>query len=231
MTKIAKKQKAIQAVVEKGKRYTLKEALGVLKNAPKSKFDESVDVAIDLNIDAKAITQPIRGTVALPYGTGKKVVVCCICKGEDEKKAQDAGADFVGSADLVAKIAGGWCEFDVAVATPDMMKDLSKLGKVLGPKGLMPNPKSGTVTTDVAKTVKEIKAGKIEYKMDKQSGIHVSVGKVSFDEAKLYENAKDFIAAVISANPPVSKPGAIASIAVSKTMGPGLKLELSEFKR
>ncbi|MDD5440103.1 MAG: 50S ribosomal protein L1 [Candidatus Omnitrophica bacterium] len=231
MVTIAKKQKEIQAMVDKTKRYDLKDAVSILKKAPKAKFDESMNVDIDLNIDAKAVTQPIRGTVSLPHGTGKKVRVCCICKGEDEKKAQESGADFVGSSDLVAKIAGGWCDFDVAIATPDMMKDLSKLGKVLGPKGLMPNPKSGTVTTDVAKTIKEIKAGKIEYKMDKQAGIHVSVGKISFDENKLYENARDFITAVISANPSVAKPGAIASIAVSKTMGPGMKLELGEFKR
>jgi len=230
MAKMTKMNKKIQASHEKDKRYTLKEAITVLKKAPSFKFDESIDVSMHLNIDPKQITTPIRGTVALVHGTGKKVSVCCICKGEDEKKATDAGADFVGSAELIQKIQGGWCDFDVAVATPDMMRDLSRLGKVLGPKGLMPNPKSGTVTTDVAKTVTEIKAGKIEYKMDKQAGIHAAVAKFSFDETKIYENARGFIQTVISANPQVSKPQAIRSIAIAKTMGPGIRLDLNEFK-
>jgi len=186
---------------------------------------------MDLNIDAKTIVQPIRGTVSLPYGTGKKVIVCCICKGEDEKRAKDAGADFAGSDEIIQKISGGWCAFDVAIATPDMMRALSKLGKILGPKGLMPNPKAGTVTTDIEKAIKEVKAGKIEYKMDKQSGIHVSVGKLSFDDEKIYVNARDFLNTVISSNAQVSKPQAIASIAVSKTMGPGLQLDINEFKK
>lgn len=231
MRKVSKKQKEIQKCFEKEKRYTLKEAIETLKKAPKAKFDESVDVAFDLAINPKEVTQPIRGTVALPHGTGKKVRVICVCKGEDEKKAKDAGADFTGSSELIQKISGGWCDFDVAIATPDMMKDLSRLGKILGPKGLMPNPKSGTVTTDIEKTVKEIKAGKIEYKMDKQAGIHVSVAKLSFDEGKIYDNAKDFITTVISANAQITRPQAIASIAISKTMGPGLKLDTNEFKQ
>lgn len=231
MVKISKKQKAIREFVKENKKYQLKEAVDILKKAPKAKFDESVDVAMVIETDEKAAAQPIRGTVALTHGTGKKVTVCCICRGEDEKKAKDAGADHVGSADIINKIAGGWCDFDVAIATPDMMKDLSKLGKVLGPKGLMPNPKSGTVTQDVAKTIKEIKAGKIEYKMDKQSGIHVSVGKVSFAEDKLVDNIKDFITTVIASNPQTAKPSAIKSITVSKTMGPGVKLDLSEYKK
>ncbi|MFH1791862.1 MAG: 50S ribosomal protein L1 [Candidatus Omnitrophota bacterium] len=231
MVKISRLQKKIQETVDRQKRYSLKDAIDVLKNAPKPKFDESVDVAMMLGVDPKKITQPIRGTVALPHGTGKKVRVVCVCKGEDEKKAVDAGADEAGSAELIKKIQGGWCDFDVAVATPDMMKDMARLGKVLGPKGLMPNPKSGTVTTDVGKTIKEIKAGKIEYKMDKQSGIHVAVGKLSFDAEKLYENARDFISSVISANPALSKPQGIKSIAVAKSMGPGLKLDLNEFRK
>jgi len=231
MVKISKRKKESQSLVEKGKRYSLKEAISILKKAPKAKFDESVDISMSLNINPKQVVQPIRGTVALPHGTGKKVKVCCVCKGEDEKKAKDAGADFIGSSELITKIAGGWCDFDVAIATPDMMRDLAKLGKILGPKGLMPNPKSGTVTTDVAKTVKEIKAGKIEYKMDKQSGIHVSISRLSFDESKIYENAKDFINTVIAANAQIAKPQALASIAIAKSMGPGIQLELGEFRK
>jgi len=231
MVKISKKRKEIIEKVDVSRKYSLKEAISVLKQAPKAKFDESVDVAMHLGIDPKTIAQPIRGTVALPHGTGKKVNVCVFCKGEDEKKAKEAGADTVGGPELIAKVAEGWCDFDVAIATPDMMKDMSKLGKVLGPKGLMPNPKSGTVTTDVAKAVKEVKAGKIEYKMDKQAGIHVSIGKLSFDEGKLLENAKDFIGTVISANPQVAKQQGIISIGIAKTMGPGLMLELSEFRK
>jgi len=231
MTKISKRTKATRASVDKSKKYSLKEAIEALKNAPKVKFDESVDVAFDLEIDPKDIVQPIRGTVALKHGTGKKVTVCCICKGEDEKKPKDAGAEYVGAADIIAKISDGWCDFDVCVATPDMMKDMSRLGKVLGPKGLMPNPKSGTVTTDVAKTINEVKAGKIEYKMDKQSGIHNSVGKLSFDSQKLHDNIKDYIITVITSNAPISKPGAINSIVLAKSMGPSVKLDISEFKK
>ena len=229
--KISKKQQEIQKVFEKDKDYSLDNAIEVLKKAPKANFDESIDVCMSLNVDQKKLTQPIRGTVALIHGTGKKIKVCCICKGEDETKATEAGADSVGSNELIAKIAGGWTDFDVCVATPEMMREMAKLGKVLGPKGLMPNPKSGTVTTDVAKAVKEIKAGKIEYKMDKLSGIHVSIGKLSFEGKKLFENVSDFIGTVISANAAVSKPNAIKAIFLSKTMGPGIKLDINEFKK
>jgi len=230
MVRISKKKKKIREMVDRDKRFSLKDAVGLLKQAPKAKFDESVDVAMNLNIDPKTVTQPIRGTVSLPHGTGKKVRVLCICKGEHEKKAKESGADFVGSTEIIAKIQGGWTDFDVAVATPDMMKDIARLGKVLGPKGLMPNPKSGTVTTDIAGTLKEIKAGKIEYKMDKQAGIHASIGKVSFDSDKISDNAKGFILTIIQSNSQVAKPQAIHSITISKTMGPGLKLDISEFK-
>lgn len=229
--KISKKQKSIKEMVKQDQKYVLKDALEILKKAPKAKFDESIDVSMKLDIDNKDGNTVIRGTVSLPHGTGKTVRVAVFCKGEDERKAKEAGAENVGSQELITKVAGGWCDFDVAIATPDMMKEMAKLGKVLGPKGLMPNPKSGTVTTDIAKTVKEIKAGKIEYKMDKQSGIHVSVGKLSFDENKLTDNIKDFITTVISSNPPVARPGALQSIAISKTMGPGLKLDISEFRK
>ncbi|MDD4202107.1 MAG: 50S ribosomal protein L1 [Candidatus Omnitrophica bacterium] len=229
--KISKKQKEIQKAYQKNKDYSLMDAINVLKKAPKANFDESVDLCMSLNIDSKKVTQPIRGTVALIHGTGKKVSVCCICKGEDETKATEAGADHVGADNLIAKIAGGWVDFDVCVATPEMMREMAKLGKVLGPKGLMPNPKSGTVTMDVAKAVREIKAGKIEYKMDKLAAIHVAIGKLSFEANKIFENVSDFIGAVISANAPVSKPNAIKSIFLSKTMGPGIKLDINEFKK
>lgn len=231
MTRISKRKKANDAAVNKGERYALKDAVSLLKGAPKCKFDESVDIAMKLNVNAKDLTQPIRGAVSLPHGTGKKISVCCICKGEDEKKAKDAGADFVGSDDMINKIFGGWCEFDVCIATPEMMKGLARLGKVLGPKGLMPNPKSGTVTQDIARTIKEIKAGKIEYKMDKQAGIHASIGKLSFSDNDLGDNVMEFVNSVIAANVMLSKPQVIASISLSKTMGPGVMLDIGEFKR
>ncbi len=229
--KISKKQKEIKKSYDNDKVYVLQEAVNILKGALKANFDESVDLCINLNVDPKKVVQPIRGTVALPHGTGKSVKVCVICKGEHETKAQEAGADTVGSEELIAKIAGGWTDFDVCVATPEMMRHMARLGKVLGPKGLMPNPKTGTVTQDVAKAVKEIKAGKIEYKMDKLAAIHVGVAKLSFDGAKIEENVKDFILTVISSNAEVSKTNAIKAIFISKTMGPGLRLEVSEFKK
>jgi len=230
MAKLSKRKKANDALIEEDKKYSLKEAVDILKRAMKAKFDESIDISMKLNIPAKDSAQPIRGTVALPHGTGKTVRVCCICKGEDEKKAKNAAADIVGAEDLINKIAGGWCEFDVAVATPDMMRDLAKLGKILGPKGLMPNPKSGTVTQDIEKTVREIKMGKIEYKMDKQSGIHASIGKLSFNDEAIYDNTKEFLHSVIASNPTLAKPASISTITLSKTMGPGLRLDVSEFK-
>lgn len=231
MGKISKRKKANDSLIEKDKRYSLKDAISIIKKAQKTKFDESIDVSMKLNIKSKELTQPIRGAVTLPHGSGKKITVCCICKGDDERKAKQAGADIVGSDELITKIAGGWCEFDVAVATPEMMKGMARLGKVLGPKGLMPNPKSGTVTPDIDRAIKEIKAGKIEYKMDKQAGIHASIGKLSFDENKIHDNVKEFIQTVIASNTQLSKPQTIGSIAISKTMGPGVKLDISEFRK
>jgi len=231
MVKMSKRKKANHAAVEKDKRYTLKDAIVILKKAQKAKFDESIDVSMKLNVSPKEMTQPIRGTVTLPHGTGKKVRVCCLCKGEDESKAKTAGADYTGSAELIAKITGGWLDFDIVVATPEIMKDIAKLGKVLGPKGLMPNPKSGTVTTNIENAVKEIKRGKIEYKMDKQSGLHASVGRISFEEKALIANASEFLQTVISTNPVLAKPQMVKSIAIAKTMGPGVKLDINEFKK
>ena len=234
MKKLTKRLKTVQALFDKSKAYGLKEAIAILKKATKVKFDETVEVAAKLNVDPKqSQTASIRGTVALPHGTGRKVRVVVFCKGEEEKRAKDAGADFVGAEDLAAKIQGGWVDFDVAIATPDMMKDIAKLGKVLGPRGLMPNPKSGTVTQDTAKTIKEVKAGKIEFKMDKQAGVHAPVGKLSFTEDSLYANALSLIDALMAAN----SQGAVGprgqhvkTLFISTTMGPGVRLDLSEFK-
>ncbi len=228
MVKLSKRQKAIQELIKDNKEYDIKEAVSVLKKGPKTKFDQTVEVSIKLGLDQA--TNPIRGMVSLPHGTGKTTRVAVFCKGDFEAKAKGAGADYVGGDDLVKKVSEGWLEFDVAVATPDMMRDLAKLGKVLGPRGLMPNPKSGTVTTDVAKAVKELKAGKIEYRMDKQSGIKGPVGKLSFSEEALTENIDMFIKAVMKSSPKLQRVQNIKSIAISSTMGPGLKLSKNLFK-
>ncbi len=231
MKKLSKRLKVVAASFDKTKAHTLKEAIAIVKLAHKTKFDETLEVSAKLSVDPKqAASASIRGTVALPHGTGKKVRVIVFCKGEEEKRAKDAGADFVGAEDLAAKIQGGWLDFDVAIATPEMMKDIAKLGKVLGPRGLMPNPKSGTVTQDTAKTIKEVKAGKIEFKMDKQAGIHAPVGKLSFTEDALYANAHTLIDAIMSSSPTGQKGQHIKSLYVSSTMGPGVKLDLAEFK-
>lgn len=231
MKKLTKRLKTVQTLSDKTKAYTLKDALAILKKAPKLKFDETVEIDVKLSVDPKASqTASIRGQVALPHGTGKKVRVAVFCKGEEEKRAREAGADFVGAEDLIAKVQGGWSDFDVAVATPDMMKDMAKLGKVLGPRGLMPNPKSGTVTQDTAKTIKEVKAGKIEFKMDKQAGIHAPVGKVSFTEEALYANAVQLIDAIMASNPQGPKGQHVKSLYISTTMGPGIRLDLGQFR-
>jgi large subunit ribosomal protein L1 len=229
-----KRIKAMMPLVDKNKSYTLKEGIAILKKTPKLKFDETIDVAVKLDVDPKqSQSASIRGTVSLPHGTGKKVRVVVFCKGEEEKKAKAAGADYVGAEDLVAKIQGGWSDFDVAVATPDMMKDIAKLGKVLGPRGLMPNPKSGTVTLDTAKTVKEVKAGKIEFKMDKQAGIHAPFGKLSFSEEALYGNAVALIDAIMSTTPQGGSPTSqhVKTIFISTTMGPGIRLDIAQFRK
>jgi len=232
MKTVTKRIKAIQALFDPAKSYSLKEAIVILKKMPKLKFDETLEVSAMLSIDPKqAQSASIRGTVALPHGTGKKVRVVVFTKGEEEKKAREAGADYVGAEDLIAKVQGGWTDFDVAIATPDMMKDMAKLGKVLGPRGLMPNPKAGTVTQDTAKTVKEVKAGKIEFKMDKQAGIHAPVGKLSFKEDALSANAVILIDAIMNSNPQGPKGQHVKSLYLSSTMGPGVKLDLSEFRK
>lgn len=232
MKKLTKRLKTVQGLFDKTKTYTLQDAISILKKAPKLKFDETVEVAAKLSVDLKqAQGASIRGTVALPHGTGKKVRVVAFCRGEEETRAREAGADFVGSDDLIAKIQGGWVDFDVAIATPDMMKDIARLGKVLGPRGLMPSPKAGTVNQDTAKTIKEVKAGKIEFKMDKQAGIHASVGKLSFSESALASNAQVLIDAIMSSNPQGPKGQHVKSLYISTTMGPGVKLDMAEFRK
>jgi large subunit ribosomal protein L1 len=232
MKKITKRIKTIETLYDPAKTYLIKDAITVLKKMPKLKFDETVEVAAKLNVDPKqSQSASIRGTVALPHGTGKKVRVVVFTKGDEERKAKAAGADFVGAEDLIAKVQGGWTNFDVAIATPDMMKDMAKLGKVLGPRGLMPNPKAGTVTQDTAKTVKEVKAGKIEFKMDKQAGIHAPVGKISFTEDALYANSVALIDAIMGSNTQGPRGQHVKSLYLSTTMGPGLKLDLAEFRK
>jgi len=227
MAKTTKRQKNINELSDKKKEYTVEEAVSILKKIPATKFDQTVEIAMDLDLEQSS--NPVRGSVSLPHGTGKKVRIAVFCRGDHEKEATKAGADFVGNDDLLKKISDGWCDFDVAVATPDMMKDLAKLGKVLGPRGLMPNPRSGTVTQDIGKTVGELKAGKIEFKMDKQSGIKAPIGKLSFSEEDIADNLRVFIKTVMNSNPKLQKIQSIRSIAVSSTMGPGLKLEKGQF--
>lgn len=214
--------------IDRTKRYRLIEAIQLIKNTPKAKFDESVDLAFYLGIDPKQSDQAVRGVVGLPHGTGKKVRVAVFCKGEAEKNAREAGADFIGAEDLIKKVEGGWLEFDVVVSTPDLMKDVGKLGRILGPKGLMPNPKAGTVTNDVAKAIKEVKAGRVEFKVDKQGNINLAIGKLSFTEQAIHENALQVIEAVVHHRPSTVKGIFIKGIALSSTMGLGLKLDLAE---
>jgi large subunit ribosomal protein L1 len=226
MTKLSKRMKAAEELFNKEEVYSIEQAMESIEKFPKVKFDESVELHLFLNIDAKSSDQVVRGTVVLPNGLGKDVRVAVFCKGEMEQKAKDAGADFVGSDDLIEKVSKGFLGFDVVVASPDMMRDLSKLGKVLGPRGLMPTPKAGTVTTDVARAIKEVKAGKIEFKSDKQSGLHVSVGKRSFTKEKLLENTKTLLEAINHSKPTSVKGILIKRASISTTMGPGLKVAL-----
>ncbi len=210
------------------KQYKLEEAIEIVRKSAYTKFDETVDLAVNLGVDPKKSDQMVRGTVVLPHGIGKKVRVLAFVKGEKAKEAADAGADYVGAEDFIEKINGGWLEFDKAVATPDLMGMVSKLGKILGPRGLMPNPKTGTVTFDIGKAVKEIKAGKIDYKTEKAGIVHVPIGKVSFDSQKLYENAKTVLDAIIKAKPASSKGKYFKKLSVSSTMGIGVLVDVSE---
>lgn len=225
-------KKMEKAIVDKDltRDYDLEEAIELVKKASFAKFDETVDIAFNLGVDPRKSDQMVRGTVVLPHGTGKTVRVLVFAKGEKEKEARDAGADFVGAEDLVEKIQGGWLDFDKAVATPDLMGLVGKLGKLLGPRGLMPNPKLGTVTFEVAKAVKEIKAGKVEYRTDKAGIVHIPFGKVSFDKTKLVENASAVIKSVGKAKPATSKGKYIKKVSISSTMGPGVRIDVTKLK-
>ncbi len=224
---MTKKAKSLGKMVE-AKFYKLEEAVALLKTLPKAKFDETVEVHLKLGIDPKQGEQMVRGSIVLPHGIGKSRKVAVVAKGEKLKEAETAGADATGSDDLIEKISKGSMDFDVLVATPDVMKDLAKLGKILGPKGLMPNPKSGTVTFEVGHAVKELKAGRVEFKNDSFGIIHSAVGKLSFAEDKLIENIKVFIETIIKSKPATSKGQYIKSITLSSTMGPGLKLDINQ---
>ncbi len=224
---MGKKLKTVREKIETGKEYSLEDAIKLAKESSYAKFDETVDVALNLGVDPRKSEQMVRGTVVLPHGIGKKVKVLVFAKGEKEKEAQDAGADFVGAEDLVDKISKGWLDFDKSVATPDVMGLVGKLGKILGPRGLMPNPKLGTVTFDIARTVKEIKAGKVEYKAEKAGIIHVPIGKVSFDADKLVDNVKSIISSIMKAKPATSKGKYLKKISISSTMGPGIAVDLA----
>ena len=211
-------------LIDRANLYTTEEALELVQKTAKAKFDETVEVHVRLGVDSRHADQQVRGAVVLPNGTGKDVRVAVFAKGDLAKAAEEAGADVVGDADLVQKIQGGWMEFDVAIASPDMMGFVGRLGKVLGPRGLMPSPKAGTVTPDVAKAVKEAKAGKIEYRLDKTNIIHCPIGKVSFGTDKLVENFNTLLDAIIKAKPEAAKGQYIKSCAVASTMGPGVKI-------
>ncbi len=223
----SKRNREIAKQFDPLKVYKLDEAIVILQKCPPVKFDQTVDIALITGIDADKSDQQVRGVVSLPNGTGKTVVVVVLAKGDKLKEATSAGADFAGSDELIEKIKNGWTDFDAVIATPDMMREVGKLGKVLGPRGLMPTPKAGTVTADVAAAVREIKAGRIEFKSDKHGVVGVGVGKLSFAKEKLIENIRTFLTAVQRARPPTAKGVFLQSLALSSTMGPGLKVDLS----
>jgi large subunit ribosomal protein L1 len=214
-------------LVDPTKAYHLPEAVAILKKMPKAKFDETVTLAFKLGVDPKQSDQMVRGTCPLPHGSGKKVRIVVFAKGAQAEAAKSAGADTVGFEDLVKQVQGGWTDFDVAIATPDAMQEVRKLGKVLGPKGLMPNPKTGTVTEDIGKAIKEFKAGRVEFKIDKAANVHVPFGKASFTEQALVENAKSVISAVLHAKPATAKGHYVHSCTLAASMSPGLKIEVA----
>jgi large subunit ribosomal protein L1 len=228
--KHGKKWCAVREKVDKNKEYTLVDAIAFLKANTTTKFDESLDIAVNLGIDPRKSDQTVRAAVVLPHGTGKKVRVLAFAQGEKEKEARDAGADYVGGDDLAEKIQGGWLEFDAVVATPDMMKVVGKLGKVLGPHGLMPNPKLGTVSMDIQKAIRELKMGKVEFKCEKAGILHVALGKLSFETDKLRENIRALIEAVNKAKPATAKGHYLKKVTLSSTMGQGLKIDINDLK-
>ena len=225
MGKLTKNQKLIKEKIEPGKVYTLKEAAEMVKEITFTKFDASVDIDVRLGVDPRKANQMVRGVVSLPHGTGKQVRVLCLCSPDAEAAAKEAGADYVGLDEYIEKIKGGWTDIDVIITQPAIMGKIGALGRVLGPRGLMPNPKSGTVTPDVAKAVKEVKQGKIDFKVDKNGIVHASIGKVSFDPKKIKENAKEFVSTLIKLKPATAKGTYLKSIYLSSTMSSGLKID------
>lgn len=211
--------------IERTREYGLEDAVALLKESAKAKFDESVELAVNLGVDPRHADQMIRGTVSLPHGTGKEVRVLVFAQGEKVIEAQEAGADYVGASDMVQKVTGGWLDFDAVVATPDMMREVGKLGSILGPRKLMPSPKGGTVTQDVGKTVKELKAGKIEFRVDKTGIVHAAVGKVSFKPDQIVGNVRSLMEAILRARPPSVKGTYLEKMTLSTTMGPGIKVD------
>ena len=224
MSKRSKRYEQSTKLVDVAKAYTLSEAVKIVKEFQSAKFDESVAINFQLGIRPDQPTEAVRGTAALPHGSGKKIRVLCFAKGEAQRAAEQAGADYVGAEDYVKKVEGGWLDFDAVVAHPDMMREISKLGKILGPRGLMPTPKTGTVTADVDKAIKEIKAGRVEFKSDKTSGVHVLCGKRSFSEQALLENVKSVIKAVLDAKPQASKGDYLKRVSISASQNPGITL-------
>jgi large subunit ribosomal protein L1 len=229
MAKRGKKYLEAVKLVDRSKAYSVTEAIELVKKTSIAKFDATVEVAFRLGVDPKKADQQIRGAVVLPHGTGKVQRVLVFAKGEKAKEAEAAGADYVGDTDYINKIQQGWFEFDVIVATPDMMGEVGKLGRILGPKGLMPNPKTGTVTFDVAKAVKEIKAGKVEYRVDKAGNIHVPIGKISFENEKLVDNFTTIYETILKVKPAAAKGTYVKNVTVTSTMGPGIKVDPSTF--
>jgi large subunit ribosomal protein L1 len=229
MPKIGKKFAKAATLVDRARAYPIPEAVGLVKKAAFAKFDETVDVAVNLGVDPRHADQVVRGTVVLPHGTGKSVRVLVVAQGDRAREAEAAGADFVGM-EYIQKIKDGWLDCDVIVATPDVMGQLGQLGRVLGPRGLMPNPKAGTVTMDVARAVREIKAGKIEFRVDKTGNVHAPVGKVSFSEQQLADNVQAFMDTIVRAKPAAAKGTYIKSATVSSTMGPGVRLETAGYR-
>src|SRR5216684_3951889 len=228
MATATKKLKAAETLYDREKSYSVEEALGILKKLPNAKFDESVDMSLRLGVDPKHADQMVRGAIVLPHGIGKAVRVAVFAKGEKEREAREAGADVVGAEDLVERVQGGWMEFDTTIATPDLMGQVGRLGKVLGPRGLMPNPKLGTVTFDVARAVREAKAGKVEFRVDKAGNVHVPIGKKSFSAEHLQANAMAVIEAIMRGKPAAAKGQYLRSMTVSSTMGPGVRIDVQK---
>jgi large subunit ribosomal protein L1 len=230
MARVGKRLQTARKLVDSTKMYSVDEAVKILDSFPKAKFDESVDISINLGVNPRKAEENVRATVALPHGRGKVIRVAAFCKGEKAKEAEAAGADFVGAEDLVQKIQGGWMEFDAAVATPDAMALVGRIGKLLGPRGLMPNPKVGTVSPDIAKAIEAIKSGRVEFRVEKAGIVHVGLALMSFGADKIKDNALAVIDAVVKAKPPTSKGVYIKSAHISTTMGPGIALDVSAFK-